>query len=115
MNDLLEKIIKDYNLEGQQLQASVNKDGNKVVIELEPVNFSAREADAFREYLKLLPDEIFVQTCESLGQDEIARISNCLNSENIDSVRAGILKFKAYLKCVLECKIQELKEILASC
>ena len=52
---------------------------------------------------------------EILGQDEVKRIDKCINSDDLESVRGGIIKFKQALAKVIETKLAELKQILPSC
>ena len=57
-----------------------------------------------------LDDDLFVSVCEFLGNDELKRIQECIYSDNIDSVRAGIIKFKKALSTVAKNKIKALSK-----
>ena len=50
-----------------------------------------------------------------MGEDEVKRVNDCINSEELESVRAGILKFKQALKKAIKIKLNELNSILPSC
>lgn len=76
----------------------------------QPKNLAKKEAEDFTKYLETLDDELFTEVCESLG--DVVRISNCLNSDNLDTVRSAILRFKQELKKVLTDKINYYTEQL---
>lgn len=76
----------------------------------QPKNLAKKEAEDFTKYLETLDDELFTEVCESLG--DVARISSCLNSDNLDTVRSAILRFKQELKKVLTDKINYYTEQL---
>ena len=46
---------------------------------------------------------------------EVKRIDNCINSNDLEAVRSGILKFKHALKKNITSKLNELNSILPSC
>ena len=53
-------------------------------------------------------------TLDIRGQDEVKRIDKCIPSNDLESVRGGIIKFKQALAKVIETKLAELKQILPS-
>lgn len=80
----------------------------------EPKNLAKDEAEDFQNFVKQIDDDLFIDVCESLGQDDLTRIVNCLNSEDVEKVRSGILKFKQELKKIITDKINYYQECLVS-
>lgn len=71
-----------------------------------------KEVEDFEKYLENLDDDLFVETCESLGNDNVVKINQCLKSNNIESVRSAIMRFKTELKEILNNKIKYYTECL---
>lgn len=71
-----------------------------------------QEINKFDDYLNMIDDNLFVEICEALGNEELNKIQKCLGSGNLESTRAGISKFKSLLKKVLLSKIEYLKTLL---
>lgn len=67
------------------------------------------EVDKFQKYLESLDDDLFVDVCEYLGKSELNKIQECLESGKLESVRAGIAKFRMALSHVVTMKIEQLK------
>ena len=80
----------------------------------EPKDLAKEEAEDFKEFLNNLDDDLFTDVCDSLGQETVTRIHNCLNSEDLEAIRSGILRFKKELKEVLVNKINYYSECLNS-
>lgn len=58
------------------------------------------EVDQFQKYLESLDDDLFIDVCEylgELGELEVHKIQECLESGKLETVRAGIAKFKMAL------------------
>lgn len=60
-------------------------------------------------FLDSLDDDLFIETCELL---DVKKIQECLDSDDIEAVRAAIIKFKTVLHEVIENKIEYLKSFL---
>ena len=56
-----------------------------------------------------LDDDLFIDVCEYLGESELNKIQECLESGKLESVRAGITKFRMALSNVVTMKIEQLK------
>lgn len=100
---------KEYNYSENGLNISAKSSDGCTTLQIsykEPKDIAKTEAEDFKKYLENIDEDIFVGTCELMGQAEITKISNCLSSEDIDSVRAGELKFKSYLKEYLNSQIK---------
>lgn len=78
----------------------------------QPKKNAKSEAEDFKNYIESLDDELFTSTCESLGGEQLTRIANCLNSDDVEAVRSGVLRFKQELKQVLVNKINYYTECL---
>lgn len=118
IDELLKKVGADFGIENKKVKATVSSDGKKIInirIEVLEDNSAKIESEKFQEYVNTLPDDVFEAVIEAMGEDEVKRINDCIFSENLESVRSGIAKFKHYLKNILIAKIQELEAILPSC
>ena len=118
IDELLKKVGADFNLENKSVKATVTSNGSNIInirIEVLKDNSAKIQTEKFEEYVNTLPDDLFMATLEVLGEDEVKRIDNCIHSEDLESVRSGIIKFKQALSKVIEAKLNELKSILPSC
>ena len=118
IDELLKRVGADFNLENKKVKAIVSSNGENIInirIEVLKDNSAKIQTEKFEEYVNTLPDDLFMATLEVLGEDEVKRIDNCIHSEDLESVRSGIIKFKQALSKVIEAKLNELKSILPSC
>ena len=118
IDELLKKVASDLDIENSKIKATVSRTEQNIInikIELLEDNIVKKQTEKFKEYVNTLPDDVFVATLEILGQDEVKRIDKCINSDDLESVRGGIIKFKQALAKVIESKLTELKQILPSC
>ena len=67
------------------------------------------EVGKFQKYLESLDDDLFIDVCEYLGESELNKIQECLESGKLESVSAGITKFRMALSNVVTMKIEQLK------
>ena len=106
---------KEYNYSENGLTISAKSSDGCTSLQIsyeEPKDLAKEEAEDFREFLNNLDDDLFIDVCDSLGQETVARIHNCVHSEDIESVRSGILRFKKELKEVLIDKLNYYSECL---
>lgn len=118
IDELLKKVGADFNLENKKVKATVSSDGEKIInirIEVLEDNSAKIESEKFQEYVNTLPDDLFMATLDLMGEDEVKRVNDCIFSDNLESVRAGILKFKKVLAKAINIKLNELNSILPSC
>ena len=118
IDELLKKVASDLDIENSKIKATVTRTEQNVInirIELLEDNIVKKQIEKFEEYVNTLPDDLFMATLEILGQDEVKRIDKCIHSNDLESVRGGIIKFKQALAKVIETKLAELKQILPSC
>ena len=118
IDELLKKVASDLDIENSKIKATVSRTEQNIInikIELLEDNIVKKQTKKFKEYVNTLPDDVFIATLEILGQDEVKRIDKCINSDDLESVRGGIIKFKQALAKVIENKLTELKQILPSC
>ena len=118
IDELLKKVGADFNLENKKVKATVSSDGEKLInirIEVLEDNSAKIESEKFQEYVNTLPDDLFMSVLDLMGEDEVKRVNDCIFSEDLESVRAGILKFKQVLKKAIKIKLTELNSILPSC
>lgn len=67
------------------------------------------DVDQFQKYLESLDDDLFIDVCEYLGELEVHKIQECLESGKLETVRAGIAKFKMALSDIAKKRIEQLK------
>lgn len=118
IDELLKKVASDLDIENSKIKATVTRTEQNIInirIELLEDDIIKKQTEKFEEYVNTLPDELFMATLEILGQDEVKRIDKCIHSNDLESVRGGIIKFKQALAKVIENKLAELKQILPSC
>ena len=118
IDELLKKVASDLDIENSKIKATVTRTEQNIInirIELLEDNIVKKQTEKFEEYVNTLPDDLFMATLEILGQDEVKRIDKCIHSNDLESVRGGIIKFKQALAKVIENKLTELKQILPSC
>ena len=107
----------EYKYSENGLTISAKSSGNQLSFELsyeEPKNLAKTEAEDFQKFIEKIDDELFTETCESLGGETLTRIANCLNSKDVEAVRSGVLRFKKELREVLTNKINYYSECLNS-
>ena len=118
IDELLKKVASDLDIENSKIKATVTRAEQNIInirIELLEDDIAKKQTEKFKEYVNTLPDDLFMATLEILGQDEVKRIDKCIHSNDLESVRGGIIKFKQALAKVIENKLTELKQILPSC
>lgn len=107
----------EYKYSENGLTISAKSSDNQLSFEVsyeEPKNLAKTEAEDFQKFIEKIDDELFTETCESLGGETLTRIANCLNSKDVEAVRSGVLRFKKELREVLTNKINYYSECLNS-
>lgn len=105
----------EYKYSENGLNISAKSSGNQLSFELsyeEPKDLAKEEGEDFKKFIETLDDNLFTEVCETLGRETLTRIANCLNSEDVEAVRSGVLRFKKGLKEVLTNKIEYYQECL---
>lgn len=105
----------EYNYSENGLNISAKSSDNCISLQIkyeEPKITAESEAKDFQKFLEDLDDDLFMDVCESLGQDNIARIHDCIHSTDIESVRSGVIRFKKEYREVLNNKINYYIECL---
>lgn len=103
---------KDYKFNKNGLDIFMNSSDNGFELSVKYTNPVQSEVDKFTDFLNSLDDELFVNICEKIGNDGLQRIQNCLDSENIESVRSAVSYFKAHAREYIEDKTKYLNEQL---
>ena len=103
---------KDYKFNKNGLDIFMNSLDNGFELSVKYTNPVQSEVDKFTDFLNSLDDELFVNICEKIGNDGLQRIQNCLDSENIESVRSAVSYFKAHAREYIEDKTKYLNEQL---
>ena len=103
---------KDYKFNKNGLDISMNSSDNGFELSVKYTNPVQSEVDKFTDFLNSLDDELFVNICEKIGNNGLQRIQNCLDSENIESVRSAVSYFKSHAREYIEDKTKYLNEQL---
>ena len=101
---------KDYKFNKNGLDISMNSSDNSFELSVKYTNPVQSEVEKFTDFLNGLDDELFVDICERIGNDGLQKIQDCLDSENIESVRSAVSYFKANAKDFICDKIKYLNE-----
>lgn len=94
---------------GLTIKAESTDDSLFLLISYEESCLANEEVDQFQKYLESLDDDLFIDVCEYLGELEIHKIQECLESGKLETVRAGIAKFKMALSDIAKKRIEQLK------
>lgn len=89
---------------GLTIKAESTDDSLFLLISYEESCLANEEVGKFRKYLESLDDDLFIDVCEYLGESELNKIQECLESGKLESVRAGITKFRMALSNVVTMK-----------
>lgn len=105
-----------FNENGLNIQAKSSENGYSIQMSYsEPKeDLVKKEKEDFEKWLEELDDDLFTGVCDFMGQDEISNISNCLSSDDLETFRAGILKFKMYYKKYIDYRIEYYNRCLAN-
>lgn len=102
---------KDYKFNKNGLNIEIKNNTNGFECHLSYTNPTQDEVDEFTEYCENMDDETFVGVCEFIGKDGLTKIQDCLDSDNLESVRGAVQYFKNNAKDYIQSKINEYKEI----
>lgn len=101
-----------FNKNGLNLEFKTTKNGFETHMTYkEPTQ---KEVDEFTRYCENMDDELFVNICEFIGKDGLNKIQDCLDSNNIESVRSAVQFFRNNAKDYVSSKINTYKEIYKS-
>ena len=105
----------EFNYSENGLNISAKSSDNELSLQVSyetPKQTAKSEAQDFQKYIETIDDNLFTDVCESLGGEQLSRIANCLNSDDIEAVRSAVLRFKQEMRNVLVKKINFYKECL---
>ena len=103
----------NYSENGLTISAKSSDGGASLQISYEtPKQTAKSEAQDFQKFIETIDDDLFTDVCESLGGEQLSRIANCLNSDDIEAVRSAVLRFKKEMREVLTDKINFYTECL---
>ena len=113
LNVLAENGEFNYSENGLNISAKSSDNALTLQVSYETPKPTAKsEAQDFQKFIETIDDDLFTDVCESLGSEQLSRIANCLNSDDVDSVRSAVLRFKQEMRNVLVEKINFYKECL---
>ena len=105
----------EFNFSENGLNISAKSSDNALQLQVSyetPKPTAKSEAQDFQKFIETIDDDLFTDVCESLGGEQLSRIANCLNSDDVESVRSAVLRFKQEMKNVLVKKINFYTECL---
>lgn len=105
----------EYNYSENGLTISAKSSDNELSLQVSyetPKQTAKSEAQDFQKFIENIDDDLFTDVCESLGGEQLSRIANCLNSNDIEAVRSAVLRFKQEMRTVLVKKINFYTECL---
>ena len=112
-NVLTESGEFNYSENGLNISAKSSDNALQLQVSYEaPKQTAKSEAQDFQKFIETIDDNLFTDVCESLGGEQLSRIANCLNSDDIEAVRSAVLRFKQEMRNVLVKKINFYKECL---
>ena len=112
-NVLAENGEFNYSENGLNISAKSSDNALSLQVNYEtPKQTAKSEAQDFQKFIETIDDDLFTDVCESLGGEQLSRIANCLNSDDVESVRSAVLRFKQEMKNVLVKKINFYTECL---
>ena len=94
----------EFNYSENGLNISAKSSDNELSLQVSyetPKQTAKSEAQDFQKFIETIDDELFTDVCESLGGEQLSRIANCLNSDDVEAVRSAVLRFKQEMKNVL--------------
>lgn len=122
VENLLEGIMTNEEFQELMKASENNKDykfnknglgsDNGFELSVKYTNPVQSEVEKFTDFLNSLDDELFVDICEQIGNDGLQKIQDCLDSENIESVRSAVSYFKAHARKFIADKTNYLNEQL---
>lgn len=112
-NVLAENGEFNYSENGLNISAKSSDNALQLQVSYETPKPTAKsEAKDFQKFIETIDDNLFTDVCESLGGEQLSRIANCLNSDDVEAVRSAVLRFKQEMKNVLVKKIEYYQECL---
>ena len=105
----------EFNYSENGLNISAKSSDNALTLQVSyevPKQTAESEAKDFQKFIETIDDELFTDICESLGGDQLSRIANCLNSDDVEAVRSAVLRFKQEMREVITNKIKFYTECL---
>ena len=105
----------EFNYSENGLNISAKSSDNALTLQVSyeaPKKTAKSEAKDFQRFIETINDDLFTDVCESLGGEQLSRIANCLNSNDVEAVRSAVLRFKQEMKEVLNNKINFYTECL---
>lgn len=111
INEIITKVKNWYenggNFGESCPQLTIEASDNSIKI---TINRNYLKAEAFRDFIRDLDDDLFLEVCEELGNSNIVNISNSL--ETGDSLEENIKLFKDTLIEIISEKYKYYKECL---
>ena len=86
-NVLAENGEFNYSENGLNISAKSSDNALQLQVSYElPKPTAKSEAQDFQKFIETIDDDLFTDVCESLGGEQLSRIANCLNSNDIEAV-----------------------------
>ena len=72
-----------------------------------------KERKQFLEFVEEIDGNLFVELVETMGQPLVSKLQEMINCNELESVRAAIVRFKSEYKQLLNNKIKYYQECLS--
>lgn len=93
----------DFSLSEEGLSVKGSKKDNVYSVSIE---YNDPQKDVFEDYLNSIDDDLFIEVCESMGEEKIKEIQNLTDSE------VALRMFKEEFHKLINSKINKLKRYL---
>lgn len=109
---------KEYTYEKDGLKINAKSSDNSLQLSIaydedkKESSLAKQEVAKFQKFLNALDDDLFIEVCDFIGQKNLEKIQECLNSDKLETVRAAILNFRSALNKIVDNKISYLSSLI---
>ena len=120
-NELVKAINenRDFSFcqDGLQLTSKSTDNGLQIVLSYDSTQNQKKQAEKerkqFLEFVDSIDGNLFVELIETMEQPLVNKLQDMVNSDDLESVRAAVVKFKSEYKQLLNNKIKYYHECLS--
>ena len=120
-NELVKAINenRDFSFcqDGLQLTSKSTDNGLQIVLSYDSTQNQKKQAEKerkqFLEFVDSIDGNLFVELIEAMEQPLVNKLQDMVNSDDLESVRAAVIKFKSEYKQLLNNKIKYYQECLS--
>lgn len=120
-NELVKAINenRDFSFcqDGLQLTSKSTDNGLQIVLSYDSTQNQKKQAEKerkqFLEFVDSIDGNLFVELIEAMEQPLVNKLQDMVNSDDLESVRAAVMRFKSEYKQLLNNKIKYYQECLS--